>query len=62
MNKSHRAYAEPMRHRAMSTLKFISESEFEEGMRALDEAARDERTPTPVFEDVDLLHFWAAAC
>jgi ubiquinone/menaquinone biosynthesis C-methylase UbiE len=59
MNHSLNAYAERIRQRAMSPLTMISDAEFEEGMRKLDQLAHDEAVPAPVFENIDLLRFSA---
>lgn len=45
--------------RADSTLQLITDEEFAAGQRAIEEAAADEREPTPVVDEMDLLVFQA---
>jgi ubiquinone/menaquinone biosynthesis C-methylase UbiE len=45
--------------RADSTLQLITDEEFAEGQRAIEEAAAREMTPTPVLDSMDLLVFRA---
>ena len=57
MDDSYGSYAERMRQRAMSPLRMISDDEFNTGMAALDEVAKNETEPVAVFENIDLMHF-----
>jgi ubiquinone/menaquinone biosynthesis C-methylase UbiE len=50
-----RAFCERVRVRADSTLVALSEDEFARGMEALEKAAAEEMTPTPVVDRLDLL-------
>lgn len=50
-----RAFCDRVRVRADSTLDALGDDEFARGMEALENAAAEERTPTPVVERLDLL-------
>lgn len=51
------AHCERIKLKALSTFEFISEEEFQHGIRNMEELARSEVPPRPVFEDIDLLVF-----
>jgi hypothetical protein len=53
-------FAERSRKRADTSLALISDQEFEQGLVALERAAREESQPTPVLETLDLLVFQRA--
>ncbi len=57
MDSSFKDYAGRIAQRAMSPMRMISDDEFERGMEALRAAADLETTPTPVYENIDLLSF-----
>jgi ubiquinone/menaquinone biosynthesis C-methylase UbiE len=50
-------HCERIKLKALSTFEFISEEEFQSGIRKMKEAAQNEVPPKPVFEDIDLLVF-----
>ncbi len=56
-----RAFAERTQQRADSALALISDSEFRKGQSALEQAAAQERIPSPVMEVIELLVFQSAA-
>jgi ubiquinone/menaquinone biosynthesis C-methylase UbiE len=55
LTPSLRAFCERVRVRADSTLDALSDEEFARGMEALEKAAAEETTPTPVIDWLDLL-------
>lgn len=51
------AHYERIKLKALSTFEFISDEEFQSGIRRMEEEARNEIPPRPVWEDIDLLVF-----
>lgn len=57
MDKSLLAQCERMKLKGLSTFEFLSEEEFQEGIRTMEQAARAEVEPKPVMDPIDMLVF-----